>query len=523
MSKFLISTICMNRNEGVRACLEAVFNHSTDYDLVLTNQNSSDGTKEFFDELASKHPHVTVFHEIENTFFQYPNNRSFELARQRGCKFMICLNDDCIVPAGWLQKLEEPFRNDSKMAVAGPAGGCYTLSPDFHGYGGQHLDYIEGSTFCIDVSKVPIGEKLFPAPLERIYSEDSHRSLLMKERGFKIAQVNFTVSHPRSQTVNRDPETKRLCMEAQEKNHIYCRRRWRHYLSTRKFDYPIVVRRKIARGDVLLATPIIRAIKEVQPLAQIVVETDYPDMLKGNPYVRQAIHSAGTPKDALVCDLNMAYEKRTDVHILDAYMDVARGSIPALENYEFTNRKLDIFPGLADGNWAFDFRKGTAGNKGKLALIHAGPTAGRWPGKEWPMDRFSSIATWLVKKGFHVAVVGSLPSPQIKDAIHLEGKTSIAQLAALCARADLMVTIDSLPLHIAQAMGTPTVALFGVSSSKYILTRPENTIGIDGDPNDGHTGLRHKIKDRVHFTEGKPSIDWITLDMVKTAIENVLK
>jgi heptosyltransferase-3 len=47
--------------------------------------------------------------------------------------------------------------------------------------------------------------------------------------------------------------------------------------------------------------------------------------------------------------------------------------------------------------------------------------------------------------------------------INLAGKLSIKELGAVAARAELFVGVDSMPMHLAAAMGTPTVALFGPS------------------------------------------------------------
>jgi heptosyltransferase-3 len=47
--------------------------------------------------------------------------------------------------------------------------------------------------------------------------------------------------------------------------------------------------------------------------------------------------------------------------------------------------------------------------------------------------------------------------------LNLAGKLSIKELGALTARAKLFVGVDSMPMHLAAAMGTPTVALFGPS------------------------------------------------------------
>lgn len=54
---------------------------------------------------------------------------------------------------------------------------------------------------------------------------------------------------------------------------------------------------------------------------------------------------------------------------------------------------------------------------------------------------------------------GAMRSP----VIDLAGQLSLKEMAALSARAKLFVGVDSAPMHIAAAMGTPTVALFGPS------------------------------------------------------------
>ena len=47
--------------------------------------------------------------------------------------------------------------------------------------------------------------------------------------------------------------------------------------------------------------------------------------------------------------------------------------------------------------------------------------------------------------------------------INLAGQLSLKELGALTAQARLFIGVDSMPMHLAAAMGTPTVALFGPS------------------------------------------------------------
>jgi ADP-heptose:LPS heptosyltransferase len=89
------------------------------------------------------------------------------------------------------------------------------------------------------------------------------------------------------------------------------------------------------------------------------------------------------------------------------------------------------------------------------------------------------VAGALVKRGCSVAVLGAegerdtiseflenAPG-EVRD---LSGKTSVGVLAAALRSADLLVTNDTGPMHLAAAVGTPALALFGSTSPTW--TRP---------------------------------------------------
>ena len=104
-----------------------------------------------------------------------------------------------------------------------------------------------------------------------------------------------------------------------------------------------------------------------------------------------------------------------------------------------------------------------------LAVIHPGSGAAI---KLWEAEKWREIARWLADVGVRVLVTGGpnetdltrtvadVSSGQVVD---LGGSTSFATLAALLARADVALGPDSGPLHLAVAVDTPTVHLFGPS------------------------------------------------------------
>ncbi len=92
------------------------------------------------------------------------------------------------------------------------------------------------------------------------------------------------------------------------------------------------------------------------------------------------------------------------------------------------------------------------------------------PVRRWPATHFVALARLLeARLGARVLLCGGGGDRAVAEeiraalgdgAIDVCGRTSIAELGALLARADLLVTPDTGPMHMAVAVGTPVVALF---------------------------------------------------------------
>jgi len=101
------------------------------------------------------------------------------------------------------------------------------------------------------------------------------------------------------------------------------------------------------------------------------------------------------------------------------------------------------------------------------ALINPGAA---WPNKRWPPQRFGALAVEirerigvrsLVLWGPGEEAIASLVVNASRGAAELSPRTEIVDIFAIARRAKLMVSGDTGPLHIAAAVGTPVVALFG--------------------------------------------------------------
>lgn len=102
-----------------------------------------------------------------------------------------------------------------------------------------------------------------------------------------------------------------------------------------------------------------------------------------------------------------------------------------------------------------------------------GPGAVYGPAKRWPVERFRALAARLADSGIPVLVCGAASERATCEAVGedrhavLAGETDVATQAALCALARVAVCNDSGLAHLAAAVGAPTVALFGSTSSAW--------------------------------------------------------
>jgi heptosyltransferase-2 len=126
-------------------------------------------------------------------------------------------------------------------------------------------------------------------------------------------------------------------------------------------------------------------------------------------------------------------------------------------------------------------------NGGARVAFHPGAAYG--PAKRWFADRFAFVAQSLEERGASVALVGGKKDQVVVSLVHegapraidLAGKTRVGTLGALLESADLFITNDTGPMHLAAACGTPTLAIFGSTNPTW--TRPYG---------DGHRVVREE-------------------------------
>src|SRR5581483_4672716 len=112
-------------------------------------------------------------------------------------------------------------------------------------------------------------------------------------------------------------------------------------------------------------------------------------------------------------------------------------------------------------------------------------TGGGRSAKLWPAANWQALTAWLRAQGIEAGLLGAAPSIQRQryhtadtdDAVidagarDLRGRLSLPQVSGALARARALVTIDSGLVHLAGAVGAPTLALFGASPRRIWAPR----------------------------------------------------
>lgn len=292
-------------------------------------------------------------------------------------------------------------------------------------------------------------------------------------------------------------------------------------------------------GDIIHALPVLAACKAHWPAARIdwAVKREWAGLLAGHPMLNRAVMFPATVWEGLrawpvlrrerydlVIDLqgllrSALYAASTGCPVRFGFQDgregsawfyshpikVSGGAVHAVDRcLELVRRvgvaaPVPVFP-IPDGNreqawvdalWLRNhIRDGEA-----VCAIH--PSA-RWPTKRWPVQRFAQLADALsAQERMRIVIVGSgAEASRVEEmsrqmngaAINLVGQTDLLQLAALLRRCALLITNDSGPMHLAAAVGTPVVAVFGPSDPARV-----------GPYGAGHAALRKEI-DCSHCT-----------------------
>ena len=236
---------------------------------------------------------------------------------------------------------------------------------------------------------------------------------------------------------------------------------------------PVIDRRLVIndRGDASGGTSLLSAIRELRR-ARYDVAIDLQGLIKSAVLAR----SSGAPR-VVGFSSRYARERAARLFYTEAF-DPGRGGLyDPRETRHVVDLNLAVLSRLGITTSAREFpieERDTDAAKAarrlageRYALLNPGAA---WPNKRWPPVRLAAIASELRARHGLMSVVlwGPGEEPLAAEVIAAADgaavaspKTTIADLVALARRASLMVSGDTGPTHIAAALGTPIVGLYG--------------------------------------------------------------
>jgi lipopolysaccharide heptosyltransferase II len=319
-----------------------------------------------------------------------------------------------------------------------------------------------------------------------------------------------------------------------------------------------------AMGDLLHLTPSIRALKERFPQARISILVGSlmsAALFENNPLVHDTVIFDKRGEHRSISSLLKLWKelrkRRFDLVInyqrsnlkgwflasaaffcrVLIYHKARKRGIHAVVNHLETLAPLGIDPLTADQRLEFypgreaelnaEQMLGAAGLQGK-PVVALNPGAS-FRIKCWSPERLSALGERLGKElGAGVVIVGGggerdlaeeISSALSRPPLDLVGRTDLLQLGAVLQKCDLLVSGDTGPMHMATAVGTPVIALFGAID-------PDRT----GPVGEGHTVIRHREITCVPCNAKSCAnsrylacMEEISVDEVFTAVANMLK
>jgi ADP-heptose:LPS heptosyltransferase len=284
----------------------------------------------------------------------------------------------------------------------------------------------------------------------------------------------------------------------------------------------VLILRAGAIGDTLMVTPLVRALRRTFPDAYLafVCSRQAHDVLRHNPHLDQIIPLAYRHLPLWLSweklralgrlrRLNLDWALALESH--PSFLDLARclgaatviayGALPqgegfqqagfdptlhCIENHLRAAQPLNLepagfemeldYPSALDEALRRRLDRAGISDSQRLVGIHPGWGGRKPPPQEtrlrsWPPDRFAHVIDWLAERaGAQVVLTGSAADRPLTDFIarlsrfpclNLAGDLSLLELAALIHRLDLCLSVDSGPAHMAAALGTPLVTLWG--------------------------------------------------------------
>ena len=282
-------------------------------------------------------------------------------------------------------------------------------------------------------------------------------------------------------------------------------------------NFNILVIKLSALGDAVLIAPSLRALRKKFPKEKykihLLINTPYQEIFLNSPYVDELIVCSikgekfsslwrlGEKLKKKNFDLVIDFQNNRASHILSYLSGAANRygynnkKFGFLLNYgikdekmaidpvahqfrvlkildiELTDPHLELWPTKEDQQYVDEFLNAEwlSANQKLIGInVSASP---KWVTKSWPKEHMARLCEELVRRDLRVVITGTeqdlayanelMSLAKNVKIINACGRTTFNQLACLIKKCSVFISADSSPLHVAVAMDTPVVALFG--------------------------------------------------------------
>lgn len=477
-----------------KGCIESIRAAAYEnYELIIVDNGSwIKDSKDYIKELRSQGIKVLPWNRK-----YHPTKMLNMAAREADGEYLLFMDNDVQVSPGYIDALLECF-NDPRCGAASPK-----LVQPYSNQFCTGLDYDQRLGFQPSTSGEGICEK-HGVPehcmmtTRKIFEElggfdegyllhhyDADYCCRLRIKGYvSICNTKYQVMHLGG--VSRRYFSRAL----HETDHMrLIRKFWPQYIPTSNSSIEkVAIIKLLTMGDAILITPMLPEIRKRHPNSKITLFTlkEYSDIFTGNPNLDE-IKTVG-PLDKNDFGSNwglMAYDSITynimmseewdymyECNQLDYWMEYRRAGTTMAQTY------ADMFD-LHPASWKYqvyldqsnienaDRAINSYPGDGPIVVMHT--TAG-WELKEWTKEGFIELSKLLWDKyKARIFVVGapgeSLNSLYVRN---LGGMLSLRDIVALYDKADLAISLDSGPLHLAKATNVPILAIFGCTNPAVV-------------------------------------------------------
>jgi lipopolysaccharide heptosyltransferase II len=260
----------------------------------------------------------------------------------------------------------------------------------------------------------------------------------------------------------------------------------------------ILVIRLSSLGDVLLTTPVLRALKQKFRMSEIhfLVKPQFADAVRYNPNILK-IHEyepeiksiLGKERFDLIIDLQNNFRSRDVRRGLKS--EIRKFSKPTLKKWLLVNTKINLLKDLKtiplrysetienlqlDSNGLDLFLPDNLESELENEKKYIGicPGAQHFT-KRWPKEYFIKLGNILIENNYGVVLFGGKSDKEIcsdisagiDNCINLQNENELFKIAASIKKCKLIISNDTGLMHVASAMNVPVISIFGSSVKEF--------------------------------------------------------